>query len=53
MFAAHANVGADNGSEYLRVEFTYTMVDADSVLPLETDPCTAFLNWEYMLNHIL
>lgn len=50
---SYVNVGADSGSEYLRVEFAYTMVDEDSVSAPETDPGTAFLNWEYMLNHIL
>lgn len=48
-----SNVGADGGNEYLRFEFEYTMVDADTVKVQETDNFTAMFNWEYMLNHII
>ena len=48
----YSNVDDDN-SEYLRFEFTYKSVDADTVTTDNADNFTKVLNWEYLINHVL
>lgn len=49
---SYSNKG-ESGREYLRVTFSYTMVDETSVTPMEVDPYVVYQNWEYMIEHIL
>ena len=48
----YSNVGESAG-EYLRFEFVYESVDADTVETFDTDPFDYFLNWEKMTEYFL
>ncbi len=50
---SYANVGADSGSVYLRIDFGYVMVDETSVTLTETDPFTTVYNWESLLGEFI
>ncbi len=49
----YSNIGADSGSEYLRFEFTYKMVDKGTYNVEGQNPNTTYSNWDHLLNHIL
>lgn len=49
----YSNADPKTGKVYLKVTFTYTMADKDSVTEIDVDSFTTVYNWETIINFIL
>lgn len=50
---SYVNVGADSKEAYLKIQFTYKMVDGNSITPMDKNNFIELFNWESLLSEFI